>query len=50
MCDQTAYIYIAVTGAGLILEYYLGKTDKVKSGSLLELVYNLIVAITRLKK
>jgi hypothetical protein len=25
------------------LEYYLGKTDKVKAGSLLELIYNLFI-------
>lgn len=43
-------IFIIVTVLAAGLEYWLGKTDKTKSGSMLELIYNLIVAILRLKK
>lgn len=43
-------IFIIVTICCALLELYLGKSDKVKSGSILELVYNLVVAIMRIKK
>lgn len=50
MCELPSYIYISITIIGLALEAYLGKTDKVKSASILELIFNLIIAIMRIKK
>ena len=36
----------AAIGAGVLaVEAWLGKTDKVKSGSLLELVFNIVISI-----
>lgn len=49
-CEVPSYIYLTITIIGLALEAYLGKTDKVKSGSILELIFNLIIAIMRKKK
>lgn len=49
-CEVPNYIYIIITIIGLALEAYLGKTDKVKSGSILELIFNLIKAIMLKKK
>jgi len=50
LCSTHDYIFIIVTLCCAVLELYLGKTTKIKSGSILELIYNLIVAILRLKK
>ena len=49
-CEVPNYIYLTITIIGLALEAYLGKTDKVKSGSILELIFNLIKAIMRKKR
>jgi len=49
-CEVPNYIYLTITIIGLALEAYLGKTDRVKSGSILELVFNLIKAIMLKKK
>ena len=50
LCTTKEYIFIIVTISFAIIEYYLGKTDKTKSGSILELIYNILVAMTRSKK
>lgn len=49
-CEVPSYIYLFITIIGLALEAYLGKTDKIKSSSILELIYNILVAIVRSKK
>lgn len=48
-CEVPYYIYIIITIIGLALEAYLGKTDKVKSGSILELIFNILIAMMRKK-
>lgn len=50
MCEKFEYFYFILTIIGLVLEAYLGKTNKTKSGSILELIFNLIIAIMRKKK
>lgn len=40
-------------GLGMLIEYWLGKTDKVKAGSTLELVLNgakTVLSLVKLKK
>lgn len=53
MCEALTsrdIIFIIVTLLFSIIEFYLGRSEKIKSSSMLELIYNLIVAILRLKK
>ena len=50
ICQNFDYIYLILTIIGLVLEAYLGKTNKTKSGSILELIFNLIIAMMRKKK
>lgn len=50
ICQNFDYIYLIITIIGLVLEAYLGKTNKTKSGSILELIFNLIKAIMLKKK
>jgi len=45
MCGQTTWILIAKIGAliaYMTIEMFLGKTEKTKSGSILELVINIL--------
>lgn len=52
MCEALTnrdLIFIIVTVCCALLELYLGKSDKTKSGSILELLYNLLIAIMRKK-
>jgi hypothetical protein len=48
-CEATNYVYIIVTVGGMLLEYWLGKTDKTKSGSLVELIINIVKKILTIK-
>lgn len=49
-CEQLNEWYPAILGAWVLLEYWLGETDKTKSGSSLALVYNLLKAILLRRK
>ena len=49
-CAQFNTWYPVAIAAWVLLEYWLGKTDKTKSGSALEIVYNLLKAIFLKKK
>lgn len=49
-CSINDYVFIIVTVGFAIVEFYLGRTDKTKSGSILELIYNILLAIMRRKK
>lgn len=52
MCSLEVPHYALIIGGIVyaILEAWLGKTDKVRSGSVVELIINLIAAIMRRKK
>jgi len=43
-------IYPALTLAYMALEYWLGKTDKVKAGSLIEFILIAMKAVAKTKK
>ncbi len=45
--DQEFVLKLVGIGAGLAWEYWLGKTDKVKAGSTLELLQNLVAGILK---
>lgn len=49
-CEAVNYIYVIVTVAGMLLEYWLGKTDKTESGSLIELVINIFKKLLTINK
>ena len=42
-------IFSAIGAGVLAVEAWLGKTDKVKSGSLLELVFSIVISIFKKK-
>lgn len=48
-CEQFNQWYPAAMAVWVLLEYWLGETDKTKSGSSLALVYNLLKAIIKRK-
>ena len=53
--DPKSYILplvLSVMGIiSMVLECYLGKTEKIKAGSILELIWNIIIKIiSRIKK
>lgn len=43
VCELSNYQHIAVIIAVALLEYWLGKTDKTKSGSIIEFLINILV-------
>jgi len=48
LCGAEKSHWILLVMAGLsVLEAWLGKTEKTKSGSVLELILNLVVSITK---
>lgn len=49
-CEVTNFIYIFLTIAGMLLEFWLGKTEKTKSASIIELIINIIFKVFKLKK
>lgn len=49
-CEATNSIYIILTIAGMLLEFWLGKTEKTKSASIIELIINIILKLFKLKK
>lgn len=49
-CEAVNYLYVALTIAGMLIEFWLGKTDKTKSGSLIELLINIFKKILTITK
>lgn len=41
---KSILIFSALTICGMLLEAWMGKTDKIKSGSVLELFFNILMA------
>lgn len=51
MCQQLPeWLQWAIPVVVLVLESWLGRTSKTKSGSILELIYNIVLALSGRRK
>ncbi len=49
ICNNQNYIFVIFYVIMMAIEYWLGKTDRVKSGSTLELIFNIIKLVLRVR-
>lgn len=47
ICDLSHFQNAIIVFIIALIEYWLGRTQKTKSGSLLELIFNLIIGLIR---